>query len=120
MILFLLGSAAFADDGAEVRPEKPAGSVAPLVAAAAGWDFRSDDLWTGAGVSLIPTNTRSISPIGRIVGGWAFIDGEPRLQTEIGLVTVVKQESETTVVRFGLVADGIWTKTPADRQTPAR
>ncbi len=120
MIAALLGMTLAHAEDVEVRAERPAGSAAPIVAAAAGWDFRADDLWSGAAVSLVPTNTRSVSPIGRVVGGWSFINAQPRLQTELGLVTVVKQESETTVVRFGVVADGVWTKASVDRGLPWR
>lgn len=89
-----------------VGPSATAGTL--TTSAAGGWDFRSDDLWSGVDVSLVPTRTEGVELIGRISPGYGFIEQQPRLGADLGFVGVIPQRQAT--VRLGLVAEGLLTR----------
>jgi hypothetical protein len=86
--------------------EASAGAL--VTAAAGGWDFRSDDLWSGVDISWVPTRTQGFEVFGRVTPAWGFFEQQPRLGADIGLVGVLPHPEAT--VRLGLVAEGLLTR----------
>jgi hypothetical protein len=92
--------------------DDPRGGLTIALVAAGGFDLRTRQPWAGLDLGFHPDVFRGFSFIGRVRGGWGFIDGRPLGHIEAGFVGVVPAQDVTA--RVGLVAQTLVYAAPYD------
>lgn len=86
----------------------PANAGALTVGAGGGYDFSTDDYWSGADLIFRPHKTEGMEVTGRLSPGLSLTTNQPRLLSELGFAySFVHPEA---LVRFGIIGRGVMTR----------